>query len=198
MKIYKIILIVIFIIICSDSFAQDRCLKKGNILVDAYYGLPYLYSSVLRSTYQKPNNASSVHNNNQVGGKVEIMLTDKIGVGVEGTYAAANISYLDSNNLRYSAGVNKYRILAKINFHFATTKKLDPYFTLGAGYMNFKYYQTQPGVNNLSTNEFVQNMIPVSVRASIGLRYFFTDFMGLNAEIGLGGPLLQGGLSFKF
>jgi hypothetical protein len=191
------IVIIISITLPALSYSQDKPIKKGNIIMDTYYGFPYLYSSVLRSTYQKPGNGASIHNKNHIGGNFEIMVTDKIGLGLEATYAVAEIHYRDSNQT-YSTGIDKFRVLAKMNYHFLTQKKLDPYLTLGAGYMNLYYYQTQPGINNLSENEFIRDLIPLAVRAGIGIHYFFTKHIGVNAEVGIGGPLLHGGLSFKF
>ena len=39
---------------------------------------------------------------------------------------------------------------------------------------------------------------PVTWRAAIGIRYFFTDNIGAGLEMGLGGVLATAGLSVKF
>ena len=41
--------------------------------------------------------------------------------------------------------------------------------------------------------------IPVAGRIGLGMRYFFTDNIGINLGVGFGqGGILNGGLSFKF
>lgn len=89
--------------------------------------------------------------------------------------------------------MRKYRILAKMSYHFATSEHFDPYLTWGAGYKNTKIYSNEPG----EIRDVNVNLVPLAFRAGIGMRYFFTDAFGVNAEVGLGGPIVQGGISFK-
>ena len=39
---------------------------------------------------------------------------------------------------------------------------------------------------------------PVALRTAIGLRYFITDNICFAAEVGIGGPIMQAGFSYKF
>ena len=125
---------------------------------------------------------------------MEVMLTDKMGVGIEGTWASATVRYIGNNGLIYTAGVDKIRVLAKMSFHFATGEKVDPYLTWGLGYKNTNVYTNEPS----AVNDISLNIVPIAFRVGIGMRYFFTDMIGVNAEVGLGGPMMQGGLSLKF
>lgn len=186
----------------SNSFAQKEqsssgnCVEKGTILIDGFYGFPYFNGALLKAAYRDSlGNNNQVRNLNHFGGKVEIMLSDKIGVGLEGTWASATVRYKGNNGQIYTAGIDKIRILAKFNFHFATSEKIDPYLTGGLGYKNTKIYTNEPSA---TVNKLTLNVIPVAFRVGIGMRYFFTDIIGVHAEVGLGGPLMQGGLSLKF
>lgn len=182
----------VFVFVNSKTQAQN-CVEQGTVIFDAFYGYPYYNGVLLKALV---NNANNVRNTNHLGGKVEFMVTDKIGLGVEATYAdvSANYSYTDSLNQTYSgkAGINKLRVLGKLNVHFATTEHIDPYFTVGAGVKRTSYYDSG------SQFTWSGNLIPVAVRVGVGFRYFFSDAVGVNAEVGLGGPLAQAGLSFKF
>lgn len=185
----------------SNSFAQKglsssgNSVKKGTILIDAFYGFPYFNGTLLKAAYRDSlGNNNQVSNLNHFGGKVEIMLSDKIGVGLEGTWASATARYKGNNGQIYTAGIDKIRILAKFNFHFATSEKIDPYLTGGIGFKNTKIYTNEPS----AVNDISFNIVPVAFRIGIGMRYFFTDIIGVNAEVGIGGPLMQGGLSLKF
>lgn len=185
----------------SNSFAQKgqsssgNCVEKGTILIDGFYGFPYFNGTLLKAAYRDSlGNNNQVRNLNHFGGKFEIMLNDKIGVGLEGTWASATVRYMGNNGLIYTAGIDKFRILAKMNFHFATSESLDPFLTWGLGYKNTKVYTNEPS----AVNDVSLNIVPVAFRVGIGMRYFFTDMIGVNAEVGLGGPMMQGGLSLKF
>lgn len=181
----------------STSFAQKgqsssgNCVEEGTIIIDAFYGYPYLAGAVLKSA--TTNRIGDVRNTNHLGVKAEYMVSEKIGLGIEYTYADVSLTYTDSTLREYKAGIKKSRILGKLNFHFATTESIDPYFTVGAGLKNTTIYDNGSGVNSISIN-----IVPVAVRIGVGVRYFFTDVVGVNAEVGLGGPLMQGGVSFKF
>ena len=192
-KIEKALIVLTAILIFNtNSFAQSgNCVKQGNVIIDAYYGYPYITGAIIKSV---SNSGSSVKNLNHIGGRAEFMISDQVGLGVEFTFANASISYNDSANLnQYTLGIRKYRILGKMNYHFATTESIDPYFTIGAGLKKTTFYDN--GTNN---NEFSFNLVPVAIRFGVGVRYFFNDFIGLNAEVGLGGPLMQVGVSVKF
>jgi hypothetical protein len=71
---------------------------------------------------------------------------------------------------------------------------------VGAGYNNRIYNSTKNGLDN--TNDFKSRIqlipFPVSARVCLGGRYYFSQFIGLVGEVGLGGPLLSLGLALKY
>ena len=114
----------------------------------------------------------------------------------------------------------KQRALIKINFHFATTKYFDAYTTLGLGYKNVRekndvktndhlitdrtidyYHEHKPViVFNPTRNSAINNLLmyqPIAIRIGVGLRYYFIKNLGVGIEAGIGGPIIQGGLSLK-
>ncbi len=213
MKKRKIILIVIILItlINSDSYSQriqdpalssNLCVKQYDIIVDGFYGVPYLagiiYKQFIIDTLGiSPN---KIHNLGHFGGRFEYMVWNKIGFGIEYTYALLSFDYQGRSQI-YDAGIVKQRVLAKFNFHFATSNKFDPYLTAGVGYSNTKFFynsNTKFFNNKPGTKSEKITILPVAYRVGIGFRYFFTQMIGVNAEVGLGGPLMQAGLSFKF
>ena len=69
--------------------------------------------------------------------------------------------------------------MVTFNFHFLESNdNLDAYFMVGAGYGNrsFKFESTDPDY----TDETIDGLIPVASRVGVGMRYFFTDNIGLN------------------
>lgn len=192
---------------------SENCVDKGNFIIDAYYGYPYMVGKYIQTVVSGSGAGNiEVSNLNHLGFKFEYMLNKMIGLGLEGTYAAVKANYIESNsvynnttnqyeyqNYNYEVGINKQRILAKINIHFATSKYLDPYATGGIGYKRTNVYSNnlgdQNGVNEVNR---VLNIIPVSFRLGIGMRYYFIKNLGVAVEAGIGGPLIQAGISGKF
>lgn len=176
-----------------DDVAK-KCVNKYDIIVDAYYGYPYILGNIYQQAIEDtiPGFMINPKNINHIGGRVEYLIFDQIGVGIEYTYALFHFTHQGYNAKYYTAGVKKQRILAKFNFHLATTPNIDPYLTAGIGYTNSQLFSEDPTLESEDVN-----LVPVASRLGIGLRYFFTDMVGINFEAGLGGPLIQVGLSLK-
>lgn len=86
------------LLISTFSIAQiDRSsgggIHEGTILIDAFYGFPYFNGSVIKAAYSNDSlgGSSRARNYNQFGAKFEYMISDKIGIGMEGTYALATV-----------------------------------------------------------------------------------------------------------
>jgi outer membrane protein W len=200
----------------SSKSSDDKCVKKGTFIADGFYGYPYILGRYVKevATTNNNNNTSDnirVFNLNHLGGKAEYMLTDVIGLGVEYTFAATTAKYTESyqtylgNNVYstttndYTARIVKQRILAKINFHFATSKVLDPYATAGIGYKTSLLTSNNPNdaASVSDINDSFLNFFPVAFRVGAGLRYYFLKNVGVGIEAGIGGPIIQGGISIK-
>ena len=214
----KKITVVIVLLIFSNSSIRaqennkedEKCVKTGKFILDAYYGYPYLFGSYIKEIANNYDNVQ-VTNLNHLGGKFEYMLNNTIGLGIDYTYASSVAKYSETNAVYqngvstnvtndYIAKIIKQRMLAKINIHFATSKYLDPYATGGIGYKNSLVSSNNPNdqvsVDDLN-NSFL-NILPVAFRLGIGLRYYFIENLGVCVEAGIGGPLVQAGLSGKF
>lgn len=187
--------------IINHSSAQ--VLDEGNILIEAYYGFPNLYTTVLKSTYA--SGSDGYEENIEVGGagpigvRGEYLITEKFGIGLDMNYTNTYISWTEDwqgTTYNYKVSVPRIRAMAKFNFHFVQTDQFNAYTSFGAGYGSLKYvYDTNDP--NWTTDED-KFPIPVSFRLAAGARYFFTENIGVNLEFGLfGGALIHGGLSFK-
>jgi opacity protein-like surface antigen len=136
-----------------------------------------------------------------LGITAEYLLSNKIGIGIEGTYASTSVTadYYESQDGKtyaYTGSINRIRILPRINIHFGDNDKVDPYLALGMGYADTKFsYET---ANPYQTPVTFKAIVPISYRVGFGVRYFFTDHVGAMLEFGFGGALMRGGLSVKF
>jgi opacity protein-like surface antigen len=203
MKTLRIIVLTLSLILFmnTDSYSQKTrtissntglCVNRYDIIADVYYGYPYLMGILIKKVLADSLGLTTSRNYNHVGARVEYMVWDEVGLGLEYTRALLAAKYQASNGQYYSALIIKQRILAKFNYHFSTTETLDPYLTAGIGYTITQVGSNQPGVKNEGVN-----IIPVASRIGIGLRYFFTKSFAINVEVGLGGPLMQAGISYK-
>jgi opacity protein-like surface antigen len=197
----------------QEKAETSNCVGKGKIIIDPYYGYPYLFGKYIQTVIAESGENIAVTNTNHLGIKAEYMVTKMIGIGIDYTYAKVIGSYSETNSVynpslgmyvdqteKYTASITKQRILAKINIHFATSKYLDPYAVGGIGYKNSVVrsdnVNDQDDVNDL--NSSILNAFPISFRLGIGLRYYFIKNLGVAVEAGIGGPIIQGGLSLKF
>jgi opacity protein-like surface antigen len=98
----------------------------------------------------------------------------------------------------YDFSTAKFAAMVTFNYHFVNTDVLDVYGMAGAGYKNrnFTFSSTDP---NYIEETISGTLIPVSLRVGLGMRYFFTDNIGLNLALGLGqGGIINGGFTVKF
>jgi len=175
--------------------ANAQVHSQGGVVIDVFYGFPNLYSAIVRTALKDP-----IYTNTKVttvgpfGVTAEYLLSDKVGFGAEFTYTSTVAKY-DYNGYSYKDEFNRIRILPRINIHFGDSDKADPYLTLGMGYGHTNFTETS---NGGTSNLDVKSPINVSMRMAFGVRYFFTDHIGLMTEFGIGGPLMRGGVAFKF
>lgn len=195
-----------------DNGANAQALKQGNVIVDAYYGFPNLYTSVLRAAY---NNSSAsgvtIKGMGPLGIRGEYMFAEKLGIGLDIGFNSTSISYdydhtenyVDVNGNyvinRYTDKIStkKIGVMPTFNLHFLKNDKVDAYAVFGVGYGNrsFKYESTNPSFVEAK----VSGLIPVASRIGVGMRYFFTENIGANLALGFGqGGLFNVGLSAKF
>ena len=92
--------------------------------------------------------------------------------------------------------------MARLNYHFVSTDVVDAYVGFGAGYKHKKTtFSSDDPVNGPTSIDggLFDGLIPVTARIALGARFFFTENIGVNMELGLGGgPLLSGGVALKF
>ena len=136
----------------------------------------------------------------------DFALTDNFSIGVAGAYQ--NVSgeftneYFDENlNLQNEVAttkVSRLNIALRPLFHYGNGDKLDLYSGLRVGYLirNVKTETKDEALNvldDLDGNRFALGLVP------FGMRYFFTDNLGVNMDIQVGTPyVVSGGIAFTF
>lgn len=199
-----LICLICLLVISNKSEAQiekkfNLSIAKGDIIVDGYYGFLTFHKAGLlfiASQVSAGYTDYSYSGYGPIGGRVEYMVSDMIGLGMEFNYANDNIVWQEGN-YNYDYNVTRMRIFPRLNIHFSEDEKLDAYFSIGAGYREVirSMSSDRPNFYGYSHPAF----IPIAIRLAVGVRYFFTDHVGLAFEAGFGGgALLHPGLSFKF
>jgi outer membrane protein W len=200
----KVTILVSAVTLLFGINSNAQAVSEGNIIIDPYYGYPNFGSKFASSLNGIEN--SKVTGIGPMGLRAEYMVADKFGIGVDFIYNSFNVSgTIDSLNSdgtlykSYDAKIysQRYRPQIRMNYHFVSNDALDAYVGVGVG-ANIRKIGTKTDYPNYNDNSISGSLIPVSLRLALGMRYYFTDNIGLNLELGLGGPFMSGGLSIKF
>lgn len=201
----KIVLSLLLLVSASNLFSQ--AVSTGNFIFDAYYGAPNLGKSFFNSIEDASTTSNFTATGiGPAGLRGEYMIGETFGLGFDVIYNSNNIKYtqIDSlnplNTYNYERTMNRLRVQLRFNFHFdVTNPNLDAYFGVAAG-TNTRFRKVYIDEVESTTDTFSGSgvLLPFSLRVCSGMRYYFNQNFGLNAEIGLGGPLVSAGLSVKF
>lgn len=194
----------------SSSLLFAQAASQGNVFVDLYYGGPNFGKSFANSLSDGVESENKITGLGPAGVRLEYMVGDNIGLGVDVIYNSLGLNYsydsLNSDGSLYrtytgKATMTRLRVQARFNFHFKISNPdLDAYFGVGAGSNSRFWSITSSNPDEYSGDDVKGSgaLLPVSFRVCTGMRYFFTDNIGLNIEIGAGGPVISGGLSLRF
>lgn len=188
-----------------SSPVQAQAIDQGRVLVDIYHGFPNLWTATIRTVVREASLPIDLQTRSigPLGGRIEYMATRRFGVGLDVYYARSEVSYtaegkdLEGNPATYSyeVSVPRPRVVLRGNFHLGNSERIDPYLALGLGYSGTKVV-IRTDDPFLDANQFSFPVsIPLAYRIGFGTRVMLTRYVGLSGEIGLGGPLITGGIS---
>jgi len=181
---------------------KAQAVEQGTIIIDPYYGFPNLGKAFLKS-FDEDADGFKVTGIGPAGMRVEYLLADRFGIGVDFIYNTLGASWTDidsttANNYTYETKMARTRIHMRFNYHLmASSEDVDLYLGLGAG-TNARKWTTKTTDPNYEDTSSSGALLPFSMRVAFGVRYYFTENIGLNSEIAIGGPLMCVGVSIKF
>lgn len=192
----------------ETELITNYCVKKGNKIIDAFYGVTFnnYGAGYFNNYWPTPNN---ITNKYCIGGALEYLVNDKIGIGAEITYRLLNGTVYDyrSDSLHYNPEIfkmdikyEKLRTFAKINVHFYKTNKVDFYsnFGLGLVFERIEFNQEPPSINYPIFQKYQNdNRTTFGIKTGLGLRVYLSDVFGLHAELSIGGPIARIGFCYK-
>jgi len=202
----KCFLLLVFFSLALNML-NAQIVEKGTKLIDVYYGWPNLLSNTVKTALTNQNSVNiKVGSIGPIGGRLEFMASDKVGIGLEINYANTSVKWVENttddngNNVvyNYEVSLSRARFLMCFNFHFGGSENFDAYWKLGAGYVSrsLEYKSNDP---NFGDDRINLKFIPFAIRTGVGVRYFLAENFHLNAELGIGGgPLMTFGIGTKF
>jgi len=190
--------------------ASSQILFTSNQVIEPYLGYPNLGRFSLEFFSDSINKENKEFSGLAPSGlRYSYMLNDVISVGVDVIYNSItensstdktvfmNNEWLTQTNFM-TTKLKRLRLHARIDFHFPVSSAMsDSYLGLGFG-TNSKWKKTIMNgyvIEDLSGSKAV--LFPFSLRVCYGYRYYFNYNWGIQGEVGLGGPLLSVGLSYK-
>ena len=214
----KKLIIALFVIVSSISSAQNE--SGGKFVVEPMIGAPNagrIYGAFLDDVLFSYDDSYKITGMPvQLGGRVEYITNSRIGVGFEVNYEKAGFerTYGDYNydpvtnqyiDTVYIWSQSKLRFLGRFMFHFGNGEKLTWYTGAALGYTHQVQVnpEHEPDVTDY-TLAFFPKLIdrvsdPLSARIYFGMKYMFTNTIGLVTEVGIGsGSPLTVGLSANF
>jgi len=201
----KIILVLLLALTYMKANAKTNdstAYNAGKIILSVGYGFPSIEKSLYGQHVDLGIDMSfSKSGYGPFHFRGEYGLTNKIGIGI-------SINYDTYSGMLKESGFNTNTItsltgLMRFNYHFATTKKLDPYFAVGAGFRSTTNTFTSTNPQNSFADDY-NNWVgdytpyPFAFEAVAGMRYYFTPHIGIYSEIGIAKSIIQFGVSVGF
>jgi hypothetical protein len=213
----KIIYATLFLALGISSNIKAQA-TMGSFIIDPYYGFPNFGSNFAKAFEGSGNSGLEVKSLGPIGIRGEYVIADRFGLGLDVIYNDYDLRYTatqtdslyDGTTGTWSATTtsssNRYvmqrlRVQARMNYHFETNNpNFDAYFGVGAGTNNRFRKAYVDGTEVTASDGGLSNitLIPFSIRVCTGFRYYFAENIGVNMELGLGGPLVSAGLSMRF
>lgn len=190
---------------------QAQALFKGNMMATAYFGYPNLLRAGMQINEGIPTNVDVQYTGIAPSGlRFMYMVSDDFSFGIDLMYTQSSARYTTVDSSFFN---NEWNYVT--NSYLTKKSRFRPQFRfdlhLGSSSANFDHYIGLAVGGNLRTREIWQNnilvstqpnaldfVVPVSARVCYGFRYFFNYNLALSGELGLGGPIFQGGLCYRF
>jgi hypothetical protein len=208
------ILFLSFLLFVS-SRGNTQILFAGNHVLEGYLGMPNMtrFSGGINFITAEitEGEVSKFKGLAPSGIRYSYLLTENVSFGFDLIYNKSDVTRSSTDTLYngitgqwvYETNLKRevstrLRFHARINFHISTgLPESDSYFGIGFGTNNrwIKSYKNNELDKLWKGSE--ASILPFSMRICYGYRYFFGYNWGISGEVGLGGPLLSIGVSYK-
>ncbi|HEY1047388.1 MAG TPA: hypothetical protein VGF79_13160 [Bacteroidia bacterium] len=201
MKKLLIILAILPHFLIANEIEQKHTISLG-------IGAPNMTVSLF-NIFNNYNNNFSAKGTGPFHLKYENRIHPHMSIGLNINSASYDIRYVDNvldtnkgtivpNNVRIKGRNTAFNI--RYNVHFLKPEnfpKFDCYFGLGLG-MRFGKPVLSSEYSYYTPSLKLPNFSVIGLESTLGMRYFFTDHIGVYTEIGLAKSIVQLGLSGRF
>lgn len=212
-----IIMLLFSIKAIGGDMNDSSAFRSGKMVLEIGYGYPnmdnYIYNNSIGNdnlgfgiSFKQINSSGPIHFRGTYG------ISNHIGIGISMNYDSYGGQLKIVHIINHTNGVDEYYNykkqvyslsgLIRFSYHFAVTKKIDPYIAIGGGFLSNTIHFT---TNDTSSNamETFNNYVgarlpPASFEFVAGMRYYFSKHIGIYAEVGLAKSLIQFGIVSKF
>lgn len=196
----------LFLVSLMTAFVFNAQAQKSEGTSVATLGLGYSFFNNIIKTSLESYTDVEVKSVPTIAFSFDHSLTDNFSIGVAGAYQ--NVSgeftntYFDANTVSQTetakTTISRINLAIRPLFHYGSSDKLDMYSGLRVGYLirNVTVDSDDPNgdfLDDLDGNRFALGLVP------FGMRYFFTDNLGINMDLQIGTPyVVSGGIAFQF
>lgn len=205
---FKAILLFLMSLNLSTSYTQN--VRKGAVIINPYLGGPnfgFIIGKAVEDEINSHTTSGHFSTDSGIGPngiRGEFLISERLSIGFDYIYNEINGSgYVDTTinstvEIKYNINVQsiRHRFLLKANYHFITTGDFNFYGGLGLG-LNYRKINIETNIPKFETNNVRGAIWPISGRMALGLTYYSIQPLGINFELGLGGPLVSAGVVLK-
>jgi hypothetical protein len=206
------IILLLFTLTIKAQTSSKIAINRGDIFITPSIGFPNFLTSRIKEAHKlnEPNKVQlSSRSSVPLGINASYEISQNIAMGTEISYESTQIKWRENETLigndsttipviyHYTLNASRIRVLVILNYHFAVREHTDWYFGFGLGYSH-----NTTKLTTEATNTFYENLspcfLPISTRTKVGVNYCFLKNIAVNAEVGIGGPLVCLGITAKF
>ncbi len=215
----------------EEQKAEANKYLKGKFILEPYIGVmsPTWMQNNMLVNRQQDSLSNTTYKSTGIpivlGFKVEYMLSNKVGLGLDVNYQENGIDMTSYQNFVDGSGnvvqqqvtnvwnEQKLRIMARFQAHFGSSEKIDWYGgaaiggTIVLNRRDASYTQYQPDLGDypfiirpVKLADFLTKDIgiPIAIRGYIGARFMISNNFGILTEVGLfSGALLNVGATIR-
>ncbi len=192
----------ILLAVTTGSFAQsdydEAAFVQGQSTVSAGYGFANVWKKLFKLSAEFTEGTYKITATGPFSLTYEYGFTDRLSGGVAVSYSKVNANYTDPEpKLNSTESLTNFSAIGRVNYHFGSSAKFDPYIGAGIGYHHFKYvYKT---ASDNESNAAFQIPGTLGYTVQLGAKYYFSPAISAFAEVGyVAGGLAQAGIAARF
>ncbi|MCC5924760.1 MAG: hypothetical protein JJT77_13335 [Crocinitomicaceae bacterium] len=208
----RILSTVYLFFIVQLSVAQGTFVEKplieiyspGDVMITFFGSYPNFERYLLTRALSPENNSLEKFNMNgvaPVGLRADLFFNSNFSGTLEAMLNNWNLRYTN-NNVDVNASMTQFRMLIGFNYHILdhNVEDLNLYSGFAIG-TNSRTFNRTASVDNYAYPSVlaIENFIgfPLSFRYRFGARYFFSEQWAMSTELGVGGPIISLGISYR-